>query len=78
MSVAAGRQNENLLVSVRRLTHVYKTPTAELVALNDLNLQLAEGERIAVVGPSGSGKTTLLNIIAALETPSRGTVHVAG
>src|SRR5262249_51169577 len=38
----------------------------------------AEGERIAVVGPSGSGKTTLLNIIAALETPSRGTVHVAG
>jgi ABC-type lipoprotein export system ATPase subunit len=78
VSVAAGRQNEQLLVSVRRLTHVYKTRTAELVALNDLNLQLAEGERIAVVGPSGSGKTTLLNIIAALETPSRGAVYVAG
>jgi ABC-type lipoprotein export system ATPase subunit len=78
VSVAAGRQNEQLLVNVRRLTHVYQTQKAELVALNDLNLQLAEGERIAVVGPSGSGKTTLLNIVAALETPSRGAVHVAG
>jgi ABC-type lipoprotein export system ATPase subunit len=78
VNVAAGRPIEQLLVSVRRLTHVYKTRTAELVALNDLNLQLAEGERIAVVGPSGSGKTTLLNIVAALETPSRGAVHVAG
>jgi ABC-type lipoprotein export system ATPase subunit len=79
VSLAAGRSNDQLLVSVRRLTHVYRTQTAdELVALNDLNLQLAEGERIAVVGPSGSGKTTLLNIIAALETPSRGAVYVGG
>jgi len=78
MSLAAGRPDDQLLVSVRRLTHVYKTRAAELVALNDLNLQLADGERIAVVGPSGSGKTTLLNIIAALDVPSRGTVHVAG
>ena len=78
MSLAAGRSDDQLLVSVRRLTHVYKTRAAELVALNDLNLQLADGERIAVVGPSGSGKTTLLNIIAALDVPSRGTVHVAG
>jgi len=78
VSVVAGRPSEHPLVSVRRLTHVYRTPKAELVALNDLNLQLAQGERIAVVGPSGSGKTTLLNIIAALDTPSRGAVHVAG
>ena len=78
MSVVTDRSAERPLVSVRRLTHVYKTRNDELTALNDLNLQLAEGERIAIVGPSGSGKTTLLNIIAALETPSRGAVHVAG
>jgi ABC-type lipoprotein export system ATPase subunit len=78
VTVAPHQAAERALVSVRRLTHVYHTRGDELVALNDLNLQLAEGERIAVVGPSGSGKTTLLNIIAALEMPSRGAVHVAG
>jgi ABC-type lipoprotein export system ATPase subunit len=63
---------------VRRLTHVYRTSNEELVALRDLNLQLGQGERVAVVGPSGSGKTTLLNILAALETPSDGSVWVGG
>jgi ABC-type lipoprotein export system ATPase subunit len=78
VSSVADRLNEQPLVNVRRLTHVYRTGGDELVALRDLNLQLARSERIAVVGPSGSGKTTLLNILAALERPSEGTVWMDG
>lgn len=78
MSVQGSRRHERPLVDVRRLTHVYETPTEELVALRDFSFQLVEGERVAVVGPSGSGKTTLLNILAALQTPSPGAVSVNG
>jgi ABC-type lipoprotein export system ATPase subunit len=78
MSAVAGRSSEKLLVNVRRLTHVYRMGGEELVALRDLNLQLVEAERIAIVGPSGSGKTTLLNILAAMERPADGIVSVDG
>lgn len=46
--------------------------------LADLNLQLKDGELLALLGPSGSGKTTLLRLIAGLETPSAGTIHFGG
>ena len=76
MSVAVDRPAAKLTVDVRRVTHVYRSGKEELIALRDLNLQLAEGERIAVIGPSGSGKTTLLNLLAGLETPTDGTIWV--
>jgi ABC-type lipoprotein export system ATPase subunit len=78
VSAVAVRQGERLLVNVRRLTHVYKTPGEGLVALSDLNFQLVEPERVAIVGPSGSGKTTLLNILAGLDRPRPNTVQVGG
>ncbi len=46
--------------------------------LTGVNLQVAAGETLAVVGPSGSGKTTMLMLMAGLERPSSGTVHMAG
>jgi putative ABC transport system ATP-binding protein len=66
------------LVEAEGLVHIYKTEELEVVALQGLDLQLAEGETIAIAGRSGSGKTTLMNILAGIETPSAGRVKVAG
>jgi ABC-type lipoprotein export system ATPase subunit len=57
---------------------VYQTASSLVVALQGLDLELAEGEMVAVVGPSGSGKTTLLNILAGVAIPSQGQVEVGG
>ena len=47
-------------------------------ALRDMDLSVAQGERVAVMGPSGSGKSSLLNLICGLDDPTSGTVSVAG
>ena len=61
--------------------HVYKSvtdSTGTLDILLDIDFQLAPRETVAIVGASGSGKSTLLSIIAGLDTPTRGTVRLAG
>ena len=61
--------------------HVYKSvtdSTGTLDILRDIDFQLAPKETVAIVGASGSGKSTLLSIIAGLDTPTRGTVRLAG
>src|SRR5438477_12372921 len=60
------------------LQHVDKDYPNGVTALRDFNLSVADGELIVLVGPSGSGKTTTLRIIAGLEEPSRGTIHIDG
>ncbi len=52
--------------------------TGTLDILRDIHFSLAPRETVAIVGASGSGKSTLLSIMAGLDTPSRGTVHLAG
>jgi putative ABC transport system ATP-binding protein len=49
-----------------------------LVVLRDVSFSIDQGEFVAIVGPSGSGKTTLLGLLAGLDTPSRGSVHLDG
>ena len=61
--------------------HVFKSvsdATGTLDILRDIDFSLARGETAAIVGASGSGKSTLLSIIAGLDTPSKGTVHIDG
>jgi len=50
----------------------------EVYALHDVNLEIQEGEFIAIIGPSGSGKSTLLNMIGCLDTPTSGAVFIDG
>ena len=58
------------------LFKIYKLADLEVVALRGLDLEVMQGEFMAIVGASGSGKTTLLNILAALDTPSAGQAEV--
>jgi putative ABC transport system ATP-binding protein len=57
---------------------IYRSGSAETVALRGLDLRIDQGEMVAVVGPSGSGKSTLLALAAALDTPSAGDVRAQG
>jgi ABC-type lipoprotein export system ATPase subunit len=65
-------------VHCENLVKIYQVAGLEVIALQGLNLKLAQGEMIALVGPSGVGKSTLLNVIGGLDTPSAGGVSVAG
>jgi ABC-type lipoprotein export system ATPase subunit len=58
------------------LVKIYKVADLEVVALHGLDLEVAQGEMMALVGPSGSGKSTLLNVIGGLDVPSAGGVWV--
>jgi putative ABC transport system ATP-binding protein len=66
------------IVSVRDAVKNYKLGTVEVPALRGVTLDVVEGDFLAIAGPSGSGKTTLLNLIGCVDTPTSGTVEVAG
>jgi ABC-type lipoprotein export system ATPase subunit len=69
--------NKQWLIEAVDLTRIYGDGE-EIYALNEVNLQIARGEFVAVMGPSGSGKSTLLNLIGALDKPTRGKIYVEG
>src|SRR5512146_152372 len=73
-----GTQSRAVAVDVRDLRKVYTRDSIRLTVLDGLNLQVVEGEFVALMGPSGSGKTTLLNLIAGIDRPTSGTLHIAG
>jgi putative ABC transport system ATP-binding protein len=65
-------------VRCERLVHVYGTAGQEVTALRGVDLEVTDGEKIALLGPSGSGKSTLLWILAGLTRPTAGTVELSG
>ena len=69
---------DRAVLSCRNLGKSYDEGPQSVVVLEDLQLELHPGERVAIVGSSGSGKSTLLNMLGGLATPSTGSVWLAG
>jgi putative ABC transport system ATP-binding protein len=66
------------LIEIRNLSKVYTRGKEKVEVLHHIDLDVAEGDFLALMGPSGSGKTTLLNLIGGLDAPSGGSISVAG
>jgi len=66
------------LVDIRHLVKSYRRGVQTVPVLSDITLAIGEGDFIALMGPSGSGKSTLLNLIAGIDRPDRGELHVGG
>ena len=66
------------LIETRELSKVYTRGKEKVEVLHHVDLDVQQGDFLALMGPSGSGKTTLLNLIGGLDTPSGGSINVAG
>ena len=66
------------IIVCENLVKIYKTKELEVMALQGLDLNIAEGELMAIIGNSGSGKSTFLNMIGGLDRPSAGRLTVDG
>ncbi|GGG94078.1 ABC transporter ATP-binding protein [Polaribacter pacificus] len=66
------------MIKTSSLSKIFRTEEIQTRALNEVNLEVKDGEFVAIMGPSGCGKSTLLNIIGLLDNPSSGTYHFNG
>lgn len=66
------------MIKTVNLKKIYATEEVETTALNNVNVEIKEGEFVAIMGPSGCGKSTLLNLLGLLDNPSEGEYHFVG
>ena len=66
------------MIELRGITKGFSTEREHISILENVQLTIKKGEKVAIIGPSGSGKTTLLSLIAGLDTPENGSIHVDG
>src|SRR6202048_3701067 len=71
----SGLRDTQVVLEARSLRKTYGVGARSLTVLTDANLSLRRGEMVAIVAPSGAGKSTLLHLLAALDTPTSGTVY---
>jgi len=70
--------NNHPVLQATGVDKVYKQKAEQLSVLRGLDLRIYAGEQIAIIGSSGCGKSTLLHVLAGLDTPDRGSVHIQG
>src|SRR5690606_6540163 len=78
MSLIITTKINHNMIQIQNLKKSFRTEEVETLALNNVNLKVAEGEFAAIMGPSGCGKSTLLNIIGMLDNPTDGSYKFAG
>lgn len=66
------------MIKLIEISKIYRTSEIETMALDNINLEVRDGEFVSIMGPSGCGKSTLLNIAGLLDEPSSGTVELHG
>lgn len=66
------------IIKLQNVTKIYKLGDQKVIALDNISLEIREGELVSIMGPSGSGKSTLLHIIGCLDKPTSGKVYLFG
>ena len=67
-----------MMIKTVNLQKIFRTEEVQTLALNDVNIEVNEGEFVAIMGPSGCGKSTLLNILGLLDNPTAGEYYLNG
>lgn len=78
MSDLATNQQASVILQARNLNKTYKKSRQQITVLSNINLEIRQGEIVAITGASGSGKSTLLHLLAGLDRPTSGQVFVNG
>lgn len=75
-SIPNAEENNEYFIKARNISKIFKMGNEKVVALDNVSLDINKGEFVCLLGKSGSGKSTFLNLLAGLEKPSKGSIHI--